>query len=556
MDLRRSWHSVRSKLPLHDERAPVVTAPYAEYNGDPVRFGREVLGHRYWAAQRSMLREIAKPRARVVVRGGRGTTKTFTFGAAVEYFMQTAPSIVITTAPRDEQVRENMWSKIRAAHIGARRPLLGDLGVQSLDIGPGWRAHGTTTNRPDNVRGAHSGLDSSAFEADLELIETPEQLQERIERETRDHPLTRMFCLLDETLGIAPSIIHVFQGSWMRENVHVAMLSNPLASPDSDHPYVTAHRPGSGWHRIHIAAREFPQDWDDLGSDELFIIPPELREGPGGLAPEQWVQEMRVQHGEESPIYRSDVLGLFSANTTDNQFIPRRLLVQGLTAEHPDDGRPESRHIGVDVAASDSGDWSVAVLFINGVLSAEHQWRTSDTMATAGLVVQLMQDWGDVPARNVHLDDLGVGKGVGDRLRQMGYHVDCVDVGAKAVGDWQKLTGEMLFKNRKAELHWIVRRALEEGLCCIPQKYERVWQQAQWMTFDYALKGGGTEIVCALDKDALREKYGRSPDNWEAAMLAWSRAGSSLPTFKVAGSIAQVYSPRNPLGDRRARIGR
>lgn len=93
----------------------------------------------------------------------------------------------------------------------------------------------------------------------------------------------------------------------------------------------------------------------------------------------------------------------------------------------------------------------------------------------------------------------------------------------------------MIFSDRKSELHWVAKRLLEERKVSIPQKFPELWRQSQWARYDFEDGAKGTRIALHRDdhKDGLRERYGRSPDQWDSAIIGLSRGSSVRPGFAV-----------------------
>ena len=232
------------------------------------------------------------------------------------------------------------------------------------------------------------------------------------------------------------------------------------------------------------------------------------------------------------------VLGKFPEQSLERRFVTKAMLVAALDAGIDEPTSAGQLHLGVDVARQGS-DESVATLWSNGVLKEQISWRLPDLMATATKIVELSKSWGlkgePIPARNIHIDAVGMGAGVVDRLKQLGYFVDSVDFGAAAKYDWRDLTGQMVFSDRKSELHWIAKRLLEERKISIPEKFGELWRQSQWARYEFEDSAKGTRIALHRDdgKDGLRERYGRSPDQWDSAIIGLSRGASVRPGIGV-----------------------
>jgi phage terminase large subunit len=251
---------------------------------------------------------------------------------------------------------------------------------------------------------------------------------------------------------------------------------------------------------------------------------------PPEIMPDKWIEERIAEWTINSPLTTCHVYGLPSASFSDYQFIPRYLLRDNDVedaSEHLDE-----YHIGVDVGASENGDPCVAYLWVGGQIAARHEWRSpnGDTMATAAVVMELQTAWAPegkkIPAHQVHVDNTGVGKGVVDRCRQMGEWVDAVDFAEAQRGVNQRLNGSYEFKNLKAELLWTLRRMLEEREAYVDPKYRRLREQCGWYTYTHKARESKTVIEVREKKPDIKKKFGRSPDDLEAAVIGLARGGA------------------------------
>jgi hypothetical protein len=185
----------------------------------------------------------------------------------------------------------------------------------------------------------------------------------------------------------------------------------------------------------------------------------------------------------------------------------------------------------------------VLSIWVNGLKVKELKWRREDLETSCDIVIEAIQTHGQgghpIPARNVHIDAGGVGKGAVSILRRKGYFIDAVDFGGAPRGEWSTLVGQTEFANRKAELAWILRRAMQTGIARLPRKYAESWRQAQWHTYKDVVRAGGTAIAVAESKDDLRKLYGRSPDEFDADCLAWSR-GAARPVIMTVDSLNKL----------------
>lgn len=533
--------ALRKARERHAHVADKPTDRFADYIGRPDDFAREVLGQARWAAQRTIGQELETTR-RVTVRSCRGTGKTRELAFELVYWLNTRECIIVTMAPSDRQVRELLWSEVRDLYDKARIPLLGRPDQTQLKIGPRHFAVGFSTDRPERAQGYHGGRVPPPDDPDRDL--TADELEERLKEIKAGSSKwgVPLIWMLDECVGIDQKILDVIQGSLVGPNVYVLMAANPLQDAAADHWFAKSHKAGSGFARIKIAAEPAPEDLPDTTSSDYAY-----EHVPNWLLTQEAIDERKRDWGEDSPLWRAHGLAQFAVDEGDAQVVPSVLIELASDREAPDvDLGPM---VGVDVART--RDACVATLWHDGTLVGIKRWRPklgdpAALMSVAQTIGGLLRSWGrqleragvwegKIPGERCSVDKVGLGEGVCDRLGEMGIFVQRVDFGSPPVGDWRELTGEVEFDNRKAELFWVMRRALQEGMGRIPERdeFSRVWEELPWITYDEVWKGGRT-VIKLEKKEKVRERHGRSPDYADAAVLAWSRAGIGM--FDVGAS--------------------
>lgn len=468
------------------------------YRDAPIEFALEVLGQTHWPAQDAIMRALWTHK-RVSVRSCKKSSKTQTEAEIALAFLSTGPGVVISTAPTGRQVRELLWQRINALYGTSRVRLPGEMHLTEWRLGPEWYGLGFATDEPANVQGFHAGV--------LPPDATPEQIIASNRR---------LLWLIDEAQGIKPFIWTGIEASLSADNVWCLVAGNPLLPADDPHFFPQSqegHLDGIRFHRIHIAARGLERC---AGADECF------HGVPSWILRDEWVEQMRREWGEESPEFGAYVNGEFSQQgAAELRVVTRAMLESALSLNAKSE---QGRHMGVDVSRL-GRDETVCALVVDGVLEQREAWRGKDLMASADEIIALAAKW-NVRDSNVHVDVVGLGAGVVDRLVQRGFRVDGVDFGAEPAEDWSHLLGETRFKNRRAELHWVFRRALQEGLGHVPKHFEHAWQQAQWPRYEPRSEGSTGTVLVIEPKDDIRERYGRSPDDFDAVLLAWSRTGA------------------------------
>ena len=252
---------------------------------------------------------------------------------------------------------------------------------------------------------------------------------------------------------------------------------------------------------------------------------------------------IRSEYGENSPVFLSRVLAEFPEEAGDS-------LVTGAWVDRANElhrtgaleaeARPFPLVLGVDPARL--GPDRTAICIRQGPVVREFRtWRGVDTMETSDRIRALVRELldGGSPVERVIVDEIGLGGGVLDRLRETLADVtwrEPVGLNGPRPGlairspaaegfDAGKRAGRPdRFRSLKAQAYWRVRKLLEEGRLALPRNpdlAEELTQSRVWFAAD-----GRTEIE---SKNALRDRIGRSPDLADALII------SLAPTLERAG---------------------
>jgi len=148
--------------------------------------------------------------------------------------------------------------------------------------------------------------------------------------------------------------------------------------------------------------------------------------------------------------------------------------------------------------------------------------HTKDTMANVNEVIRLMDLYKIDPA-NVFLDDTGIGRGVSDRLKELGYNINAVGFGEKAYKD-------DLFANRRAEMYWDASVWIKGGRQMIDEKEVIVpcgtlerhadWVELSWTRWK---QQSGEKKIILEPKELVKKRYKHSPDTADAFVLTFYR---------------------------------
>ncbi len=438
---------------------------------DPAAWVRERLGGFAWSKQREILASVHDHR-RTAVRSGHGVGKSHTAALVACWWLDTHPpgsAFVVSTAPTFPQVRAILWRYIRRLHSAAKLP---------------GRVNQTEWFIDDELVGfgrKPADHDESAFQG----------IHERY-----------VLVLLDEACGIPEQLWVAADALTTNVDCRMLAIGNP-DNPASHFRKVCA--PGSGWHTIGISAFDSPNLSGEKVPEKVAL----------SLVSREWVQEKRTEWGEDNPLYRSKVLGQFSADH------PNQVVRQSDVAacRVPVEGPPDERdllpvELGVDVGGG--GDETVIRERRGRVAGREWSARTDRPEAIAPLVLQAIRETG---ATAVKIDSIGIGFGVIGELRNMTgrglhrAHIDAVNVAEKP-----QEPGKYL--NLRAELWWEIGRGLSE---------RRGWDLSGMANADAAVAQlleprwdiDAQGRIRVEPKAEVIKRLGRSPDNADALLLAF-----------------------------------
>ncbi len=172
--------------------------------------------------------------------------------------------------------------------------------------------------------------------------------------------------------------------------------------------------------------------------------------------------------------------------------------------------------LGVDVAGG--GDYNVFVLRQENQTWVESSNRSNDTMTNVNEVVRIIDEYtitvnGEktrlLLPEEVYIDDIGIGRGVTDRLIEMGYNINGISVG-------ENPQDKTKYKNVKAENFWLTQQWIKAGGKILKRNE---WHQLAWIKYKVS-----TDKVLQIEpKQELKQRIGKSPDFAEAFMLTFSQ---------------------------------
>ena len=472
-------------------------APYPEYRDKPVEFLRDVLGFNAWGPDESptghpgqvgIAEALCKQkRATVVSCNGAGKT-SFAARLAIWFMCTRKNAIVITVAPTWKQVVTLLWSNLREAHRSALKDLPGQPKTYQWGLSPMWFAMGVSTDKEEQFQGFHAATAQRRVDEEGNVI---------MEGEPGE-----ILVIMDEASGIKPFAFNAIKGYMTQGHAYALYIGN---GNNSDGPFYESHQ-SDNWPSFQIGAFDVPE-W---------------------IMSREWIEECRADWGEDSVQWQVRVLGQFPSEGSTSQVFSRWVL-EGAANKRPIEDT--GVHLGLDVARH-GGDFNVLTATKNNVVVAVESWQTPDLMETARNTIMLAEHWGlkKGDAHRIHID-IGMGAGVSDRMQEAGWFCDLVDFGAKPVGDYRDIVGNMHFRNRKAELHWAGRQLLIKGKASIPAEFGMTWKQLMWLHYDFEPH---SERLFIEPKKQMRTRgIEDSPDFADSWIISLSRASTSSRIWRM-----------------------
>lgn len=446
----------------------------ARYRNDPAAFVTECFrwgdGEGPSPYQIEIMQALQEHR-RVCVRGPHGLGKSSLCSWIVLWFALTRDGEdwkVPTTASAWRQLTKFLWPEIRKwsnridwAKVG-RGPLAEgrELLMLSLKLGTG-EAFALASNQPALIEGAHAD---------------------------------NILYIFDESKTIPSETWDAAEGAMSTGDAWWLSVSTP-GGPAGRFYDIQARKPGFGdWWVRHVKVEEAVA---------------------AGRISADWVEARRTQWTEASPVFQNRVLGNFSEGSEDS-VIPLAWVEAANERWYAwQEEQPVLTFFGVGVDVARYGaDSTILALRFENVISELRRFRKQDTMQTTGFVVGVLS----AQKRGIAVVDvIGMGAGVVDRLRELGYTVDPFNSSTRT--DLKDKSGELGFLNRRSLAWWGMREALDPqtGMeLALPPDDELIGDLTapQWRT----TSSGSIRIE---EKEEVKKRIGRSPDAGDAVVMVF-----------------------------------
>ena len=456
----------------------------------------------HWSKQDEITNSVFRNQ-RTTVPSCHGAGKSFIAARiGLAFLMAYEDSIVITTAPTFRQVENVIWREMRGAIATAKIDLGGKILKTRYELGENWYALGISSDKQENLQGFHAKSG-------------------------------HILIIVDETAGVGAPSLNAIEGMLTSRDVHLLYIGNPIVGMG---PFFESAK-SPYFNKISISVFDTPNfkfnkirkvsDLKKFGSlEELEGLPLVY---PALVTP-SWAWLRLQDWGEDSPMFQAKVLAQFPEEGEDT-LINLHLVEQALAKEWSEEEMrfwPRKNVLGIDVARFGSDSTSMIAMNNHKMLDLR-KFSGKDLMQTCGLAIQLFQDMGFVKSMDlIAIDDTGLGGGVTDRLKELGYNVFPINFGSASE--------EEGYVNLKAEVYWHLRELFRTNSLSILDKGKLV-SQLPTTRYNYT-SNARLEIV---SKQKMKKEGLDSPDDSDALAIAcWAlRSGlQRMPDNPKGGTVA------------------
>lgn len=462
---------------------------------------------------------LAKGR-NVGIESATSTGKTFNVARLIYWFLDCFEnSLVVTTAPKLDQLKTIMWTEIGNAYtkfkrirpnsdfmslnivVDKRLRKVAKLTTDEQAMGMGWQAIGI-------VSGVAAGEDSAT----------------KMQGFHREH----MLFVLDEMAGIHPAVLTAIVNTCTAANNVIIGVGNPDSQIDTLHAFCQMAKT----EHIIISAYDHP----NIVCKRTIV--------PGAVSIDS-VEDRKKEYGEDSNFYKSRVRGiapeqganaLIRTEFLDQCFIPGDKYI-GIEID-----MGSANAAGIDVANSDDGDMACVALGKRNELTYIHEFQCPNANH---LAYNLM--WDDyklvkkefnvfklpklsdfkIQPDNIGVDGVGVGAGTVNAFHDEGIKVISLVGGQVDTAIKAGVDGEVLYKfnSLRSQMFFEAREDLRAGLVRINIPKRTFGKlKKELIMHDYKVQGG--KIVVESKEDIKKKLGGKSPNLADAFVYwNWMRKG-------------------------------
>jgi hypothetical protein len=457
------------------------------------------------AAYQADVLTLLDEKKRVAVRGPRGLGKSMIGSITVLWFALTREAAgidwkIVTTAGAWQQLKNYFWPEVHkwAAYIrwdvvrDGRPPKGDELMRQALRLPHGLALAAAPTDSA-KIEGAHASA---------------------------------ILILFDEAKLIPATTWDAIEGALSGGGESLALALSTPGDPQGRFYDIHSRKQGlEDWTARHVTLDEAVE---------------------AGQISRAWADQRIRQYGLTSQFVQCHVLGEFHS-ADDDAVIPLSWIEEAVARWHAwaGKGKPDlegPRAVGADIAGAGS-DMTVLAIRRGPVLTELRKFGKADTMQTTGRIKGLLDA---DPEMTAVVDSDGIGKGVYDRLREQKAKAEPFTA-AKSAGQRRDVSGEYRFSDWRSWAWFKLREALDPSRdpdICLPDDDLLI---GDLCAPKYKIESGAR--IKVESKDDIRKRIGRSTDDGDACVFAYSLDGATwLDVYDLlrCDECDRAYAKRHP----------
>lgn len=417
----------------------------------------------------------------VGVESATGTGKTFNGAMIVLWFLECFPnSIVVTTAPKQEQLSLHIWKEISKLYPKFGTGYLTQLKLRMNEGKDDWIATGFV-----------AGIDAS------------EESATRAQGFHAEH----MLIIFEETPGVPLPIINAFFNTCTGPHNLILAFGNPDSQNDNLHRFCMLNNVK----HVRISSYDHP---NVVLNNSSFI--------PGACSKES-IARIESRYGKEHPLAMSRTRGISPAQSVDS-LIQLDWCLRAADRFNIIKEPKGEKALGVDVANSIDGDKAAIAYGVGNTCLSIKDFQCPDSNQLGKREVATLIKQEKIKPELVGVDGVGVGAGTVNGLKELKYDVKSL-IGSESP---VKQPGEEQFNNLRSQMYWQLREDLRNDLINIPNDTDLFADLTvpKWIT-----RNG---MIVVESKEEIKKRLGHSPNKGDALVYwNWVRGHRFKPTMKV-----------------------
>ena len=460
----------------------------------------------------------------VAIESATGTGKTFLLPIVVYWFLDVFPdSLVITTAPKQSQLKDILWSEMKSRFKKFKR-IRPRAEMFSLKVAPDGveRNFGSKFSKSFDI----DDLEEDDYEAKHQAIGVVAGVGAGEESATKMQGFHAKYMLfiIEEAAGVPQPVMTAIKNTCFGTNIILA-VGNPDSQTDSLHEFAELNHV----QHIQVSAYDHP---NVVGKETLIH----------GAVTKESIGIRKDEYGEDSNLFRSRVRGIAPTQGSDSlihyDWIVECMVGRKKYVSPKEDNRSQNA-LGVDVANSTNGDMACCAWGKRNILWWLHEFQCPNANQLAHNLVKttevlegegirnyhtgIISDYNIAP-HNIGVDSVGVGAGcVNEFVDTLHYSVTSLQGGADKDCIPEDDEGKKLydFVSMREQMYWQARVDLQNHDIIIDLN-DRTIESALIKELTSITYSPSNRSIAIEKKENIKKKLSGKSPNMGDAFVYWN----------------------------------